>query len=387
VDEVNVAMSATDGFGLKNQGLSVDQQVQMLADIIAGRAGTKAEQAMLQLGISKLPGSPIPAIPGSSQAFGTNSTGTIIVGTSTSSATFNEAFRWQSPTLSSLGDLTGGTFSSTAYAVSADGSTAVGQGESANGPEAFLRKTGLPIQALGDLTGGAFSSSARAVSADGSVVVGVGTIAASSGANEARGFKWTETGGMQPLATLSGGNGSGAFGISQDGRFIVGTSTALVDTGVVVLVNTAVLWANSTTPTSIHALLSNAGVNLSDWTLESADGISADGNVIVGSGTLNGVKQGWVLSGLLELFQPPEVPLPLISLQITGPTLKVIHTTNAGLVYQVERSPDLGSWAPLGPAFTAATAGNREVVDPDVNPTTASPSKFFYRVRASYPTP
>ena len=38
VDEVNVAMSATDGFGLKNQGMDVDQQVQMLADIIAGRA-------------------------------------------------------------------------------------------------------------------------------------------------------------------------------------------------------------------------------------------------------------------------------------------------------------------------------------------------------------
>ncbi|HUH24857.1 MAG TPA: hydroxymethylglutaryl-CoA lyase, partial [Brevundimonas sp.] len=38
VDEVNIAMSATDGFGLKNQGLSVDQQVQMLADIMAGRA-------------------------------------------------------------------------------------------------------------------------------------------------------------------------------------------------------------------------------------------------------------------------------------------------------------------------------------------------------------
>ena len=38
VDEVNAAMSATDGFGLKNQGLGVDQQVQMLADIIAGRA-------------------------------------------------------------------------------------------------------------------------------------------------------------------------------------------------------------------------------------------------------------------------------------------------------------------------------------------------------------
>ena len=41
VDEVNVAMSATDGFGLKNQRLSVDQQVQMLADIVAGRANAE----------------------------------------------------------------------------------------------------------------------------------------------------------------------------------------------------------------------------------------------------------------------------------------------------------------------------------------------------------
>lgn len=42
VDEVNVAMSATDGFGLKNQGLSVDQQVEMLAAIVAGRANAGA---------------------------------------------------------------------------------------------------------------------------------------------------------------------------------------------------------------------------------------------------------------------------------------------------------------------------------------------------------
>lgn len=41
VDEVNVSLSATDGFGLKNQGLMVDQQVQMLAGIIAGRANAE----------------------------------------------------------------------------------------------------------------------------------------------------------------------------------------------------------------------------------------------------------------------------------------------------------------------------------------------------------
>jgi len=43
VDEVNIAMSATDGFGLKNQGLSVKGQVAMLAAILAGRANADGE--------------------------------------------------------------------------------------------------------------------------------------------------------------------------------------------------------------------------------------------------------------------------------------------------------------------------------------------------------
>jgi len=43
VDEVNVAMSATDGFGLKNQGLSVTDQVAMLATIVAGRRNAEGE--------------------------------------------------------------------------------------------------------------------------------------------------------------------------------------------------------------------------------------------------------------------------------------------------------------------------------------------------------
>ena len=43
VDEVNIAMSATDGFGLKNQGMGVDQQVEMLADILRGRANAEGQ--------------------------------------------------------------------------------------------------------------------------------------------------------------------------------------------------------------------------------------------------------------------------------------------------------------------------------------------------------
>ena len=43
VDEVNVSVSATDGFGLKNQGLSVVQQAEMLEAILAGRRNAEGE--------------------------------------------------------------------------------------------------------------------------------------------------------------------------------------------------------------------------------------------------------------------------------------------------------------------------------------------------------
>ncbi len=41
VDEVNVSLSATDGFGLKNQGLAVRDQVAMLGGILAGRRNSE----------------------------------------------------------------------------------------------------------------------------------------------------------------------------------------------------------------------------------------------------------------------------------------------------------------------------------------------------------
>lgn len=40
VDEVNVSLSVSEGFGLKNQGLAPGDQLQMLSDIVAGRANT-----------------------------------------------------------------------------------------------------------------------------------------------------------------------------------------------------------------------------------------------------------------------------------------------------------------------------------------------------------
>ncbi|WP_339915215.1 hydroxymethylglutaryl-CoA lyase [uncultured Brevundimonas sp.] len=61
VDEVNVAMSATDGFGLKNQGLTVDAQVSMLEEIVAQRhnaGGQPGAAASLSATISCVWGCP-----------------------------------------------------------------------------------------------------------------------------------------------------------------------------------------------------------------------------------------------------------------------------------------------------------------------------------------
>jgi len=44
VDEVNVALAVTDGFGLKNQGLSVKDQLVMLSDIVARRHNAEATE-------------------------------------------------------------------------------------------------------------------------------------------------------------------------------------------------------------------------------------------------------------------------------------------------------------------------------------------------------
>ena len=45
VDEVNVSLSVSAGFGLKNQGLAPKHQLQMLADIVAGRANAEGAGA------------------------------------------------------------------------------------------------------------------------------------------------------------------------------------------------------------------------------------------------------------------------------------------------------------------------------------------------------
>lgn len=127
-----------------------------------------------------------------------------------------------------LGDLPGGTFSSTALDVSADGSTVVGSsviepvpedmlGEDTS--EAFRWTEDGGMQGLGDLPRGIFQSYASKVSADGSIVLG------SSNSNGFRGkpFRWTQQGGIEMLTGIvEQGQSYNVSGASADGSTVVG---------------------------------------------------------------------------------------------------------------------------------------------------------------------
>lgn len=170
-------------------------------------------------------------------------------------------------TLTPLGDLPGGSFFSGAGGVSADGSVVVGQSSSASGTEAFRWTSNGGMVGLGYLPGSApgdFSSQALGVSADGSVIVGEST---SAFGHEA--FRWTSGGGMVSLGDLPNGTvGSQARGVSANGAVIAGYGIPQSNDP------EAVRW---TTGGGVVSLGHLPGV---------ANGVSADGSVVVGRSLL-----------------------------------------------------------------------------------------------------
>jgi probable HAF family extracellular repeat protein len=131
---------------------------------------------------------------------------------------------------------------------------------------------------LGDLPGGRFVSSAFGVSGDGKVIVGYGSSSRSTGGSEA--FRWTAAGGMVGLGDLAGGiYNSAAFAASFDGSVIVGISSGQSPG------TEAFIWTARTGMVSLRELLMNHEVDdLAGWSLTEVRGISADGRTIAGSG-------------------------------------------------------------------------------------------------------
>jgi uncharacterized membrane protein len=137
------------------------------------------------------------------------------------------------------------------------------------------------------------SSEARAVSAYGSVVVGWSVNDAGYLRDEA--FRWTLTnpdtgeGVMEGLGVLESEwiGFSYALDVSADGSIIVGT------TGM-----TAFIWDESNGMRELKIVLeTDYGLDLTGWTLISANGISADGLTIVGSGiNPDGNPEAWIVT-------------------------------------------------------------------------------------------
>jgi probable HAF family extracellular repeat protein len=151
------------------------------------------------------------------------------------------------------------------------------KGSNAFGPafHAFRWTPAGGLQDLGLTTG--TESFATAISANGLVIVGE----ARDAGGFWRAFRWTDSTGMQDIGTL-GGPESAAFAVNKDGTVIVGSSLTSGSTGSSHMFR----WTAKTGMQDLKTVLQAAGVHTADkWvSLDTVDGISADGTTIVGYG-------------------------------------------------------------------------------------------------------
>lgn len=236
----------------------------------------------------------LPNAPASSVALDVSADGSVVVGQASSQVSWpaptTEAYRWTAAGgLQGIGDLPGGSFWSYAHGISADGNTIVGGSKSSRGQEAFKWTQSGGMVPLGDLPGGRFASIGYAVSADASVVVGAGASALST-SETTEACRWAGDGTIYPLGDLPGGS---FYSQAQD---VSGNGSVIIGWGMSDLGKEAFIWD------AVHGirnlrttLISQFGLNLTGWTLLSANGISDDGRVIAGQGLHNGVQEGWVV--------------------------------------------------------------------------------------------
>ena len=226
-----------------------------------------------------------------SLARGVSADGKVVVGFMDDHVSYNQAFRWTvTDGLVGLGDLPGGRDYGAANAASADGSVVVGNSDSASALhyEAYRWTASEGMVGLGVKPAENSKSSASGVSADGSVVVGTGEYdyAPSSYGFTREAFRWTSDEGLVWLGDLPGGDFySRANGISADGSVIVGEG--MNESG-----TTAYRWTSSEGMVDIGRLPGSF--------YSTATAVSADGEVVIGfsatGGLLNGEAFRWTAS-------------------------------------------------------------------------------------------
>lgn len=193
---------------------------------------------------------------------------------------------------------------STIHRITPDGKTIVGtQSPQYLSIKAFRKVENDEIEDLGYLTGDLYNyAEAFDVSDDGEIVVGISALQV---------FRWTSKGEMVGLGYQYPSYGQGpdrGVSVSGDGRVIVGGGPYKDEnfsTG-------AFIWDEKNGLRNLKVVIESAGVDLSDWTLELAQAISFDGDVIAGRGIRNvsgfEVNQTWMVRGYSKLL-PPTISL------------------------------------------------------------------------------
>jgi len=247
--------------------------------IVAGSTSSLHAAGAGFQGLGDLPGGSF-----NSFARAASADGSVVAGTGFSPSG-NDAFRLVTPgAMVSLGSL-GGPFDNRAWGISADGSVVVGWSVSPSGREAFRWTSGTGMIGLGTLGGATYFSEARAVTPDGSVIVGLGNVPAGTEA-----YRWTLADGMVGLGDLPGGSfSSAANAVSAEGSVVVGYGSTLVGVH-------AFIWDATNGMRDLRdVLIDDLGLDLTGWTLLTADSVSQDGQTIVGNGTNPaGFAEGWI---------------------------------------------------------------------------------------------
>jgi uncharacterized membrane protein len=218
----------------------------------------------------------LPYVGVGNSARGISADGTIIVGNTQG----ERPIIWKNEVPSMLDSLPGGNFYGTACAVSADGKKAVG---GSSGYAVYWDTDDGSVHDIGSVSENRLGSTARNISPNGNYIVG-----SERYSNYQEVFLW-QSGQMIGLGQLDGhSNKSIAYAVSNN-EIVVGM--AEIDN-----YENAFIWDQLSGIRELKDVLINGyNLDLTGWQLLKAYDISADGNVIVGSGiNPEGIHEAWV---------------------------------------------------------------------------------------------
>ncbi len=158
-----------------------------------------------------------------SRAYGVSSDGRVVVGAVRGSDGRWQAVRWEVGKGMVVLKRGEAEIEGEALGITPDGRVIVGWWHNGGGEvRAFRWSEGKGFEDLGRFSDGD-TAVATNVSEDGQVVVGWGNREGEEGERYHRAFRWTEGGGMEDLGEVGGG-WSRAYGVSGDGRIVVGAA-------------------------------------------------------------------------------------------------------------------------------------------------------------------